>query len=209
MLLYRVKRRLLTIFGDIRLFRWPMFVVYQPDGYRVKGPETRAVMDLLRPGDVLLRAYDDYLDGRFIPGGDSRCSHSGVYIGHGEVVHAIAEGCVCDDVIDFCRCDRVVVLRPDAGQAWAVDHAYKCAEASIPYDFDFQPGPGTYYCHEFTASCYPGLGIAMVSRTALGFIRSPRVYLADSFYDNPHFTRIHPPVRSRLRPPSRMSPAAG
>ena len=195
-LLYGFKRFTLTIFGDIKVFRWPLFVIYQPTSFRVKGFDTRAIMANIQPGDVVMRAYDDYLDGYFIPKGSSGCSHSGVYIGANKIVHSIAEGSSIIDIIDFCRCDKIIVLRPDSGQEWAIEHAKKCADANIPYNFDFVPGPGKYYCHEFTASCYPELNIEPLSRKIFGFLSSPIAFLADSFYVNKHFTKTYPTIKS-------------
>jgi hypothetical protein len=127
---------LLTILGDIKIFRWPMFAVYDPGSYRVKGRDTREVLDLIKPGDVLVRGYEMYLDGKFIPG---YFSHAGLYLGELKeedaaqvkegsrrrfrtgkqlVIHAIAEGVLLEDLIDFCRCDRLLVLRfPEALRA--------------------------------------------------------------------------------------------
>ena len=188
---YRFKRAALTVFGDIKVFTGPFWMVYQPKSYRIKGAETRYISEILEPGDVVMRAYINYLDGYFIPKGAAKCSHSGLYVGEGKMVHSIAEGAQEVDVIDFCRTDRIVVLRPDAGQAWAVEHARKCADKNIPYDFDFTPGPGKYYCHELTASCYPDLDIQQLSRKVLGFMDSPVAYLADSFYTNSNFRHIY------------------
>ncbi len=190
--IYALKRKALTIFGDIKIFKWPFFVIYQPTSFRVKGVDTRKIMDCLVPGDVVMRAYVDYLDGYFIPKGESGCSHSGLYVGDNQVVHSIAEGSELIDIIDFCRTDKMVVLRPRNYQKWAINHAKKCADKNIPYDFDFTPGPGKYYCHEFTASCYPKLNIEMLRRKILGFISSPKAFLADSFYTNKNFEKIYP-----------------
>ena len=188
---YRLKKAVLTVFGDIKVFTGPFWMVYQPKSYRIKGAETRYISEILEPGDVVMRAYINYLDGYFIPKGAAKCSHSGLYVGAGKMVHSIAEGAQEIDVIDFCRTDRIVVLRPSAGQAWAVEHARKCADKNIPYDFDFTPGPGKYYCHELTASCYPHLDIQQLSRKVLGFMDSPVAYLADSFYTNPNFRHVY------------------
>ena len=191
-LVYGFKRIVLTIFGDIKVFKWPLFVIYQPTSFHIKGFDTREIIKDIRPGDVVMRSYNDYLDGYFIPKGTSGCSHSGLYIGENKIVHSIAEGSNLIDIIDFCRCDKIIILRPDSDQEWAIEHAKKCADENIPYNFDFVPGPGKYYCHEFTASCYPNLKIEPISRKILGFLSSPIAFLADSFYINPHFTKIYP-----------------
>jgi len=125
--------KLLTVFGDIKIYKWPMFLIYAPRGYQVRGVDYREAMDVVQPGDVLLRGYIDYLDGHFIPG---FFSHAGTYVGRltaddlkeaegidaealfepgpQMVVHAKAEGVLCEDLLDFCRTDRMAVLRlPD------------------------------------------------------------------------------------------------
>jgi hypothetical protein len=106
-------------------------------------------------------------------------------------VHSIAEGSIADDMIDFCRTDRIVVLRPDGEQEWAVAHAKKCADTKVEYDFNFTPSPGKYYCHEFTASCFPDLGIETLSRKIFKLICSLKALLADSFYTNKNFTKVY------------------
>jgi hypothetical protein len=189
--LYPLKRVALTIFGDIKIFRWPFFVVYHPTSFRIKGTDTRDIMEAIQPGDVVMRAYDDYLDGHFIPKGDSGCSHSGIYIGDNQLVHSIAEGSTLIDIIDFCRADQIIVLRPDGDQEWAIEHARKCADENIPYDFDFCPEPGKYYCHELVASCYPNFNIEALSSKIFGF-STRKAFIADSFYANSHFTKIYP-----------------
>ena len=188
---YRLKKAFLTVFGDIKVFSGPLWFVYQPKSFRIKGAETRHISSIVEPGDVIMRAYINYLDGFFIPKGTSKCSHSALYVGDGKVVHSIAEGAQEIDLIDFCRTDRIVILRPDQGKAWAVQHAKNCANKAIPYDFDFTPGPNKYYCHELTASCFPDINIHQLSRKVLGFINSPVAYLADSFYTNPNFQHVY------------------
>lgn len=191
-LFYKLKSKFLTFFGDLKVYPYPFFLVYHPTSFRIKGTHTREIMNIIEPGDIVMRGYVNYLDGYFIPKGESGCSHSGLYVGDNTVVHSIAEGLSEIDIIDFCRTDRLIVLRaPEEHRAWAVKHAKKCADANIPYDFDFEPEPGKYYCHEFTASCYPELGIEQLSLKVLGFIDSPVAYLADSFYTNKHFEKLY------------------
>jgi hypothetical protein len=127
---------MITVFGDLLVYRWPLWLLYNPTGYRVRGEDIRELIDRVRPGDVLVRGFDNYLDGRIIPG---YFSHVGMYLGDvtqadadaiaraGEVehlpgahrvvpgrsmvIHALAEGVLTEDVINFCRCDYMAVLR--------------------------------------------------------------------------------------------------
>jgi len=125
-----LSNRLLKIFGDIKVFHFPFFIIYDPGGYLVTGPDTRQAMLIVKPGDLLVRGYMNYLDGYFIPG---YFSHVGLYLGNvrpedielvqsargkelfrsGEqiVAHAMAEGVFMEDFINFCRCDYMVILR--------------------------------------------------------------------------------------------------
>lgn len=127
--------RFLTVFGDIKIFPGPLFFLYDPGSYLVKGEDMREIIKLVQPGDILLRGYTNYLDGRFIPG---YFSHVGFYLGPidrktleaewadeytpldqlkglktGEqmVIHSMAEGVFMEDVLNFCRCDYMAVLR--------------------------------------------------------------------------------------------------
>ncbi len=99
------------------------------------------LLDQIKPGDILLRGYDNYLDGKFIGGS---FSHAAFYYGECDeadrdkagaahkdaahrktgqekfkvgkqmVVHSIAEGVLMEYLLTFCRCDRVAILRlPD------------------------------------------------------------------------------------------------
>jgi hypothetical protein len=130
----RLYDKFIAMFGDIKVFRFPFWIVYDPGSYRVKGPECRKIADLLEPGDILLRRYDGYLDSRFIPG---VFSHAAIYLGNVEesdkaevpnkgrvsrffetgpcqVAHSTAEGVHLEDILTFCRCDDIAVIRlPD------------------------------------------------------------------------------------------------
>lgn len=129
-LLRGVINAFLKFFGDVKVFRFPFFIVYDPGSYHVKGHDTRTVMERVQPGDILIRGYKSYLDGYFIPG---YFSHAGLYLGevlpeHRELVptakgkqlfragqqivaHSMAEGVFMEDLISFCRCDYMAVLR--------------------------------------------------------------------------------------------------
>ena len=126
----------ITVFGDILVYKFPLFLLYNPTSYRVRGEDVRECLERIRPGDILVRGYDNYLDGRIIPG---YFSHVGLYLGDitqddvdtivrageadwlpdahsvrpgpSKVIHALAEGVLTEDVINFCRCDYMAVLR--------------------------------------------------------------------------------------------------
>ncbi|MFC1542544.1 hypothetical protein ACFL4M_01470 [Pseudomonadota bacterium] len=132
--------KLLTWFGDLKFFWIPPMIVYDPSPYGVKGEDVREVINLIQPGDILLRSYEKYVDGWFIPGEFShvgffygattednrksagtmiddnpeklqRVQHDGFKIGEQMIIHAMADGVFMEDVINFCRCDKMVILR--------------------------------------------------------------------------------------------------
>ena len=139
----------LKVFGDIKVFKWPMFLIYDPGSYQVKGQDMLDVLNIVQPGDILLRGYNNYLDGYFIPG---YFSHVGFYVGQvkdedkdkvilpegtelfqsGEqmVVHAMAEGVFVQDVLDFCRADRMLIIRlPETMQS-----TEKLTQDQVPFE---------------------------------------------------------------------------
>ena len=184
----RLKEKFLRIFRDIKILPYPPFLYYQPgDYYRASGADTRRAIDLVRPGDLLCRGYDSYLDGYFIPG---KFTHTGVYTGNGKITHAIAEGVSEIDIIDFLRCDRFILIRPKKGQKQALERI--AAWIGKPYDFDFTSGNDAIYCHELAAEAYKELQIQKII-PYMGFIRFHKLrptYLAESFITNPNFKVI-------------------
>lgn len=127
-------------------------MVYDPKPYLINGHDILQIMEFIQPGDVLIRGYDDYLDGKFIP--DKRgYSHAGIYVGEKEVIHSASPSVARISIIDFCISDRIMVLRPESGQ----EEAVKIAESKIgvPYDFNYESDFGKLYCFELIANCYP------------------------------------------------------
>lgn len=188
-MLYKIKSNLLRIFGCIRVFKYPFWAVYNPATFAAKGAHYRQASRIIKPGDILLRGYNEYLDGYFIPGA---YSHSCVYVG-GErrlVLHAMSPGVIEDDLVDFLRCDRFCILRPRDGTKTAVKLAR--SNKGIPYDYNFEIGTARFYCHEFTASCFPGLSIEPKTPVWFkGLVSSKRrVYLAESFLTSSDFELI-------------------
>lgn len=188
-MLKAIKRWFLTIFGDIKIYKFPFFLIYSPDTFRVKGEDTRRALELLKPGDIVLRKYIHYLDGYFIPG---QYSHSSIYVGHGDIIHAVADGVEYIDVIDFLRCDGFCILRQDSEEeaAKAIKFAKDAEKGKAQYDFDFKSGNDAYYCHELVATAYKDLNIEKKKVTMFKFFKIKPRYLAESFLDNEHFHKV-------------------
>lgn len=158
----KVYNGFVKFFGDIKVFKFPLFIVYDPGSYRVKGEDIREVINIVQPGDILVRGYVNYLDGYVIPG---FFSHAGLYLGAvpenasqnlnpqqlkdfkaGEqmVIHAMAEGVFMEDVINFCRCDYMLILRRnpalenEESQKITFGKVFEKSLANLGKEYDFK-----------------------------------------------------------------------
>lgn len=183
-LLYVIGSKILKIFGDMKVFKYPMWFVYDPFFFKMTGEKIMEVMKTLEPGDVILRGYDSYLDSKCIPS-QRGYSHGAIYIGNDIIVHAVAEGVSEVNVIDFCECDRICILRPKKYKKEAVRNAKLFLKQSIPYDFGFNAGVSALYCFELVAEAYPKLNIRRVEKKALFGLLKKNVYLSDSMFESP------------------------
>lgn len=124
------KELLQRLLGHIRISKQPLFLDYKPHSFALKARHTRDVMKVVQPGDILVRSYNHYLDGYFIPG---TFTHVGFYLGPVNeanlkqlakidnplqytrgpqmVIHALGNKVVLEDLLDFCRCDGLAVMR--------------------------------------------------------------------------------------------------
>ena len=151
--LYNAKSRILSFVSDIRIYKGG-FILFGDSHYKIKGPETRAILNVIEPGDILLRRYSNYLGSKFIPG---YYSHVAIYVGENTVVHMLGSGIVSEDILTFLRCDDICVLRSknryEAEQA--VINVYKHLEAGVPYDYNFDHDSAErFYCTELIDNCY-------------------------------------------------------
>lgn len=188
-LLKKAWSKFLTAFGNVKVFSWPMFVVYDPCYFKMTGDKILDVVSLLRPGDVLIRGYDGYLDGAFIKS-KRAYSHAGVYIGKNEIVHAVAPKVEKTWVVDFCECDRVAVLRPRRGTRKAVAAAKKFLKDGVPYDFFFGRGTSALYCFELARECYPGLAVGTTRVSGPFGIFGKDVVLSDDLFGSKDFRLV-------------------
>jgi len=183
---YKLKSFLLTIFGDIKVFKWPMFLVYYPYTFRCRANEYRMALHYLQEGDLIFRKYDDYLDGKFIPG---PFSHGAIYIGDRTIIHSTAEGVHEIDLLDYLRCDKFCILRPNRGQKIAIKRAKNILGKE--YDFDFKSTDKRFYCFEVCAYCYKGAHVKELKSKIFGFIPTFPAFIAESFLTNKNFELIY------------------
>ncbi len=176
--------KILTIIAKVKIFPTPGYIIYDPSefDYKVRGNSIREISQLLRPGDIVLRGYDHYLDNFMIPG---KYSHSGIYIGDNKIIHAIATGVQEVDVIDFFQTDRACVLRPNYGIEEAVNFAKSYLGKKYDFKFDTKDSD-EFYCHELVAKCYNSLPIQSipVKFCGISFEFLGTKFLADSFLTN-------------------------
>lgn len=179
------------MFGDIKIFGYPMFLVYDPSDYEITGKEILKVLRTIQEGDVVIRGYNHYLDGKFIPSKEG-WSHAGLYIGNNSIIHAVAEGVSRINIIDFMQCDRICVLRPSKNKVKAIMKAKEFLRNKIPYDFGFKNDVSELYCFELAGICYEDLDIKKMTASLLGGLikKKEKVYLAESFLNSPDFKVI-------------------
>lgn len=141
-------------FGDIKIYPYPMFIMFASTAYKIKGPDTREIMEILRPGNILLRRYDHYISGLMIKG---YFTHAAIYAGDDKVIHMLGDGICEDDIMTFCRCDNIAVLNCSAKGAGelAVKKAKEQLATGVEYDFGFRSlDKKEFYCTELISFCY-------------------------------------------------------
>lgn len=180
--LYTIWSKFLTFFGDIKVFRFPLFFVYDPDDFEVTGNKVLEIMEVIKPGDIILRGYNRYLDGKFIPD-KLKFSHGAIYVGKNKIIHAVAEGVSETNIVEFCQCDRIAIFRPKKFQNAAIKQAKKYMREHTPYDFGFSNGVSALYCFELCGECYDKLNIPRLTVSKFfGLIKKKNVFLAESFF---------------------------
>ena len=150
---YKVKNALISWFSDIRVYIGGV-ILFGSSSYEIKGPHTRQVLNVLEPGDVLLRRYNHYLGSVLIPG---YWSHAAIYVGDNKVVHMLGGGITDEDILTFLRCDNVMVIRCEDSTkvAAAVKEAFNYLHKDIEYDYEFNFNDiKAMSCTELIDVCY-------------------------------------------------------
>lgn len=178
---YAAWSKFLLVFGELKLVKWFPWIQYDPVDWKIDGVRYRRIKSVLKPGDIIMRRFDQYVDNWFIRG---RYSHAGIYEGSNYVIHAASPNVARIDLYDFCKCDHIVVLRPRDCQQNALQSAR--AFLGTPYDFGYESGTERLYCFELCAKCYLDLDVKKFDTNWL-LIKRKGVYYGDSFLESEDF----------------------
>ena len=108
--LYKLWSKFLTAFGNIRISKYFPWLYYDTTDPKINGDIIFKMVSILKPGDIIIRGWDSYLDSLFIHGD---YSHAGIYIGNNTIIHAVSPKVCETSIIDFSLCDRICVIRPN------------------------------------------------------------------------------------------------
>lgn len=179
--LYNFYKKFMTMFGDI-------YLAFTPPACRIENVD--ALRECAEAGDVILRKYDKYADGLFIPG---VYSHSGFVVSKNKVIHSIAEGVTEDYLGNFViDTDGFCLVKPpyidNECKLRAINRAYWHVDFNkTKYDFFFKPEGDEVYCHEFVADClkYGYIEVTMSDKDfgIWPFRFNKQIYLADNIID--------------------------
>ena len=181
----KLYKKIIGIFGDVKYFKYPLFLVYDPSNYLFNSKDYENFLKNVQTGDIILRTYTHYLNGAIIPG---FYSHAGLYIGNNEIFHATGKSSVSIiGAFDFVKCDGVAIVRPlvdeeDIKQAIA----YAMLQIGKKYDFWFNfDCEETYCCTELIYWAFKNsIDITPITYSKLFGLIKQTVVAPDDFIDN-------------------------
>lgn len=160
-LLFKIEKAIFGFIGDIKwsgILR-PFWFTINGTSFLLKGKHYRDLNEIIEPGDIIIRRFEGYVDKWLIPGW---WNHAGIYVGlidnkDNKVVHAISDGVIIDDLIDFMRTDHMIVLRASKEHvSKAIDRAHKAIGSEYDFAFDFKDTL-RFSCTELISHCYEGI----------------------------------------------------
>ena len=154
----KILTKILNFLSHSHISKYPLFYSYKPNFHKIKGYMMREILDVLEPGDIILRAYDGYLNTILTPG---YWGHACIYIGDDTIIHAVGVGVIEEDILDYLRTDHICVMRlkklaihNTSMVVDAVEKAKKMAKLGIKYDYEFESDDDQLYCTELINDCY-------------------------------------------------------
>ena len=142
----RFKDKVISWAADIRIYLGGI-ILFGDSHYQIKGHHMRDILNVLEPGDVLLRRYSHYVGSLLVPG---YWSHAAVYEGDEQVIHMLGNGITREDILTFMRCDDIGILRCQKKEliSPAIEKARDLYKQKIGYDYDFKCDNKNLYCSE-------------------------------------------------------------
>lgn len=189
-LLKSIKRFFVLLSVKIQLHTWFPFVILSPRGPKFK--KTVDVLKIIKPGDIILRRYDNYLNNYFIPG---FWKHVGLTISKRTVLHALNKGVLEEDLIQFCRTDHICIIRvksaTPAQTKQIIKNAKKFMGAKYDYDFDGF-SDDAIYCSELVAKSIRFLfEMCPEHLKFLGVLKNKKIILPQQFFNDSRFEIIY------------------
>lgn len=129
---YKLLRRAVFFFGDLRRLRKFPFVTWDVSEHLIDYDEIAEAVKHLEVGDIVLHRDSGFASNCFIPG---IMIHAGIYVGNGKLIEAISEGVKKRHVTHILHSDYAIILRPqlsDRQKAVAVHEAERLE--GFPYD---------------------------------------------------------------------------
>ena len=106
----------------------------------------------------------------------------------------MAEGVFKQDVINFCRCDYMAILRVKGATKADIKQAITNAEALIgkKYDFEFEHTDDEYYCTEMVAKAWEDTYKLepMVLKALFGLIKKSSI-MPDQFWNDSRLEKVY------------------
>jgi len=136
---YKIQSAFLKFFSHIKVNKYPFWLSYEPVTFKLKGNVYYELKKIIKPGDIVLRGYNHYIDGFFIPG---KYSHAAIYTGdkdyNKEIIHAMTPNVQYTNLIDFTRTDRIAVIRTKLNALEITEVLSRATkQLNKPYDYDF------------------------------------------------------------------------
>jgi uncharacterized protein YycO len=156
----KLRNKIIGFFGHLK-FAFTIFpgIVYKQSGYKVKGIETNRVLTLIEPGDILVRGYDSFLSSRLI----GKWSHVAIVVDRENIIHSVGKGVIKETIIDFCRTDRIAIMRIKPGLIQdnditeAIYKAHHYLGTKYDYGFNFNDAE-EFSCTELLNICFKHIG---------------------------------------------------
>ena len=161
-MIYEIKKTAIKWFGNIIISKYPLFVTFGHTAYKIKGEDVRNILNVIKPGDILLRRFDSYVSGLMIPG---YFTHAAIYIGDDQIIHMLGDGITKEDILTFTRCDDIAIIHCNQEQISniAIEKAIEYLNKGEEYDYNFD------FSNDKRLSC---------------------TELVNDVYNNPKFTRL-------------------